>query len=119
MDRDCARTNGDVWLPFFGWFGKYPREIPMTFPMPLNIRPIFFSFHLSDSSMLTPGLLDYLKGYEPIGCRDRNTLDWLTGEGIKAFFSGCATTTLDLSDKRSNPAFREDLSSARSALPGG
>ena len=31
----------------------------MTFPLPANIRPIFFSFHLNDIRLLTPGLRDY------------------------------------------------------------
>ena len=104
MDRDCARTDRTVWLPFFGWFGKYPLEIPMTFPLPANIRPIFFSFHLNDIRMLTPGLRDYLKCYEPIGCRDKNTRDWLASAGVEAFFTGCVTTTLDLSDDAPIPA---------------
>ena len=103
MDRDCARTDRNVWLPFFGWFGKYPLEIPMTFPLPANIHPIFFSFHLNDVRILTPGLQGYLKRYEPIGCRDRNTMDWLASVGVKAFFSGCATTTLDLPDNATIP----------------
>ena len=96
IDRDCARTSSDVWLPFFGWFGKEPDSIPMTFPMPSNIRPIFFSFHLNNISLLTPALRDYLKRYEPIGCRDRNTYNLLAQAGVKAFFSGCVSVTLDL-----------------------
>ena len=98
VDRDCARPTGDIWLPFFGWFGKLPNDIPMTFPLPKNVRPIFFSFHLNSIEMLTPDLCDYLKQYEPIGCRDKNTRDWLASAGVKAFFSGCVTTTLDLPD---------------------
>ena len=41
-------------------------------------------------------MLDYLKRHEPIGCRDHNTRNWLASAGVKAFFSGCVTTTLDL-----------------------
>ena len=55
VDRDCARPTGDIWVPFFGWFGKLPNDIPMTFPLPENARPLlFFSFHLNRIDMLTP-----------------------------------------------------------------
>lgn len=37
---------------------------------------------------------EYLKGYEPIGCRDLFTLEKLKGMGIDAYFSGCITLTL-------------------------
>ena len=99
VDRDCVRRRGDLWLPFFGWFHpnrNWTAGIPLTFPMPAHVRPLFFSFHLYDVRALTPGLCDYLKQYEPIGCRDRTTRDRLASAGVKAFLSGCITTTLAL-----------------------
>lgn len=114
VDRDCARPTGDVWLPFFGWFGNLPNGIPMTFPLPENTRPIFFSFHLNNIDMLTPELCEYLKRYEPIGCRDKNTRDWLASAGVKAFLSGCVTTTLDLPDDNPDWTLPRDSSYPRS-----
>ena len=36
-----------------------------------------------------------MKKYEPIGCRDLRTVKLLKNNGVKAYFSGCLTTTLD------------------------
>ncbi len=41
---------------------------------------------------------EYLKSYEPIGCRDYYTMKVLDGFGIKNYFSGCATLTLPKRD---------------------
>ena len=99
VDRDCVRWRGDLWLPFFGWCHPHPgwtEGIPLTFPLPAHVRPLFFSFHLQDIRSLTPGLCEHLKRHEPIGCRDRTTRDRLASAGVKAFFSGCVTSTLEL-----------------------
>ncbi len=104
VDRDCARWRGEAWLPFFGWFGARHGSVPMTFPLPAGLLPIFFSFHLQDIGLLTPALRDYLKRYEPIGCRDRTTRDRLASVGVEAFLSGCITTTLALPEHDNAPA---------------
>ncbi len=105
VDRDCARWRGEAWLPFFGWFGDQRiGRVPMTFPLPAGLLPIFFSFYLNDIGLLTPALCDYLKRYEPIGCRDRTTRDRLASVGVKAFLSGCITTTLALPEDDGPPA---------------
>ena len=97
VDRDCPRWAGEAWLPFFGWFGARPTtRAPMAFPLPAGLRPIFFSLHLHEIGLLTPALCDYLKRYQPIGCRDRTTRDRLASAGVQAFFSGCISTTLAL-----------------------
>ena len=107
VDRDCVRWRGELWLPFFGCCYPKPSrtgEIPLTFPMPAHVRPLFFSFHLHDIRALTPALCDHLKQYEPIGCRDRTTRDRLASAGVKAFLSGCITSTLALPDDAGGPA---------------
>ncbi len=96
-DRDCPRWRGEAWLPFFGWFGDQATgRVPTTFPLPAGLLPTFFSFHLHHIGLLTPALRDYLRRYEPIGCRDRTTRDRLASTGVQAFLSGCVTTTLAL-----------------------
>ncbi|MCD7900830.1 MAG: polysaccharide pyruvyl transferase family protein [Bacteroides sp.] len=63
-----------------------------------NIDPLFISFHINSTAapfLLNDKAINYLKKYEPIGCRDHFTLDILTRKGIKAYFSGCLTLTLD------------------------
>jgi hypothetical protein len=38
--------------------------------------------------------LKIFKKYEPIGCRDEKTVVKLKALGVKAYFSGCLTTTI-------------------------
>lgn len=44
--------------------------------------------------MLTNHGVTYLKENEPIGCRDRYTLNLLRQRGIESWFTGCLTLTL-------------------------
>src|SRR5690606_9603160 len=64
-----------------------------------DIDPIFVSFHMNNTAapyMLSEKGISYLKKHEPIGCRDQFTADTLMEKGIKAYFTGCLTLTLDL-----------------------
>lgn len=82
-----------------GWFTDAPKNWP---PNP-NLKPLFISFHLQPSSakiiLAKKENVDYLKAYEPIGCRDYKTLELLERAGINAYFSFCLTTTLDINFK--------------------
>lgn len=63
-----------------------------------DILPIFVSFHMNNTAapaMLSDKGIAYLKKHEPIGCRDQFTADTLNAKGIKAYFTGCLTLTLD------------------------
>lgn len=40
-----------------------------------------------------------MKAFEPIGCRDRSTCDFLRSLGVNAYFSGCMTLTFDKREK--------------------
>ena len=76
-----------------GWFMLCPNNWPPS----MNIRPIFLSFHINVAAtekLLNNNSLKYLKEHEPIGCRDRYTLNLLRQEGIKSWFTGCLTLTL-------------------------
>lgn len=64
-----------------------------------KINPLFIAVHINNPENLTKETLDYLKKYEPIGCRDYTTRNFLMLKGIKAYFSGCLTTTLDIKYK--------------------
>ena len=75
-----------------GWF----MENPKNWPPNNNISPLFISFHINPSAerdLLKPESLNYLKQYEPIGCRDTYTQDLLQKNGIKSYHSSCITTT--------------------------
>ncbi len=90
-----ADYKGDkVQLIMNGWFTHNVHNwIPSD-----DILPIFVSFHMNNTAapyMLSEKGIAYLKKHEPIGCRDQFTVDILKEKGIKAFFSGCLTLTLD------------------------
>ena len=82
-----------------GWFMHYPRH----FPPSDDIVPLFVSFHIRPRvarRLLTERTVAYLRRYEPIGCRDENTVRILEKAGVKAYFSNCLTLTLGMSYKR-------------------
>lgn len=79
-------------------YGYYP------FPWSKKITPIFLGFHLNSTNnsrkiFMKKGIYKDLKPFEPIGCRDRNTRDFLISKGINAYFSGCMTLTMDKREK--------------------
>ena len=77
-----------------GWF----MENPKNWPPNKNISPLFISFHINPSAerdLLKPESLNYLKQYEPIGCRDTYTQNLLQKNGIKSYYSSCITTTFN------------------------
>ncbi len=79
-----------------GWFTETPDNWP---PAP-NYHPLFISFHVTDVHNSTKKLVnskfyDYYKQFEPIGCRDYDTVALFEKIGIKAYFSGCMTLTLE------------------------
>jgi hypothetical protein len=100
LDRDALWldalrfTGRRVWALIYGW--HYHRSFLASAPLPApdNIEAIVISFHLAQPGPIERGLLDWLKRFEPIGCRDWNTVGWLLNQGVEAFFSGCVTLTL-------------------------
>jgi len=77
-----------------GWFMWHPESFP---PSPC-INPLFVSFHLAPSMealFFTDETIAYLKAHEPIGTRDTTTQKLMEKYGIKSYFSGCLTLTLD------------------------
>jgi hypothetical protein len=90
-----AEYTGDpVKLIMNGWF---THNIHNWVPSE-KIIPLFVSFHLNHSAapfLLSEKGIEYLKRHEPIGCRDQFTVDLLISKGIKAYFTGCLTLTLD------------------------
>lgn len=63
-----------------------------------NLIPLIISMHVAPSkakSFFTPKVLSFLKRNEPVGCRDTYTLRLMENNGVKAYFSGCLTLTLE------------------------
>ncbi|NVN94418.1 MAG: polysaccharide pyruvyl transferase family protein [Bacteroidetes bacterium] len=78
-----------------GWFSHLPEK---CFPPSDSIIPVFFGFHITDWNesieyFLKPLSVDYLKHHEPIGCRDKKTMEMLIEKGVDAFYSKCLTLT--------------------------
>ena len=58
-----------------------------------KIIPVFFGLTMAKDELLSVEV-DYLKKYEPIGCRDERTYHTLVNSGISAYLGGCLTVTL-------------------------
>jgi hypothetical protein len=79
-----------------------------NWPPSASISPIFFSFHVDRNServVCSPEGVAYLKKHEPIGCRDRGTVEIMKRSGIDAFYSRCVTLTFPL--RRDNSQAKE------------
>lgn len=93
-----------------GWYMAKPQNWPPSD----KINPLFVAFHINSKTkdiMLYSENIDYLKRYEPIGCRDTYTRDMLVDNGINAYFSGCMTLTLGLkyhSEEKDNKVYFVD-----------
>ena len=73
-------------------------ESTNNWPPNNNISPLFISFHINptaEKELLKPESLNYLKQYEPIGCRDTYTQNLLQKNGVKSYHSSCITTTFN------------------------
>lgn len=99
VDRDTLNLykGKDINLLMQGWFGNLKR-FKYMFPPSNNINPIFVGFHISnkqeDREYYSMKIVrNYLEKYQPIGCRDISTKEFLEDLGIEAYFSRCLTTT--------------------------
>ena len=89
---------------------------PENWPPSCFINPLPVSMHLSllhADEMLSGTGLQWFKEHEPIGCRDKGTVQLLQSQGIESYFSGCLTLTLGRkymplsSEKRSGICFTD------------
>lgn len=86
-------TGENVALIMNGWFTHHPENWPPA----KSIIPLFVSFHinsLAKDRLLSENGIKYLKQHEPIGCRDKKTVELLQNKGVNAYFTGCLTLTL-------------------------
>ncbi|MBW8320530.1 MAG: polysaccharide pyruvyl transferase family protein [Arenimonas sp.] len=89
IDRDKMRDyiGDDVIVIFNACFYKH------CFPIPESIIPVFVGFQAAEDVIVQNR--DYLKRFEPIGCRDVTTCDHLMSYGVSAFVTGCLTLSFD------------------------
>ena len=96
LDRESLHTFDDIEIKTIinGWF----MENPKNWPPNAKISPLFISFHINpnaEKEFLKPKSLNYLKKFEPIGCRDTYTQNLLQSNGVKSYYSSCITTTFE------------------------
>lgn len=61
-----------------------------------QINPLYISYHINNKIKIKQDTIQNLIKFQPIGCRDISTQIELEKHGIKAYFSGCITLTLDI-----------------------
>ena len=83
-----------------GWFMTQPLNWP-----PNNKNTLYVSFHVNSQNGTSEILQakhaakNYLP-FTPIGCRDIRTLKGFESIGVEAYFSGCATLTIEPTNRR-------------------
>lgn len=70
-------------------------------PLSPKIIPVFISSHFA-KNIFTQEEINYLKSYEPIGCRDEFSLKIMEKHGIRAYISGCITVVFPQRKQSSN-----------------
>ncbi|GHU73509.1 hypothetical protein FACS189450_13430 [Spirochaetia bacterium] len=125
VNRDDLNTydKEECSVVMQSWFGDYANLFPL--PWSKKINPVFIGFHLSKigqtrQRFITEKIAANMIPYQPIGCRDRNTRDFLLKQGVQAYFSGCLTLTFDKRtvQPKNGKIFVVDLTaSARKILP--
>lgn len=78
-----------ISYPLYGYQGE-GTDITLFSP---KIIPVFLGLSLITSN-LSEGDVNYLKRFEPIGCRDFHTVKTMRKYGILAYLNGCMTVTL-------------------------
>ena len=93
-EKEYVATIMNAW-----WMNKKFNWPPSPYIYPKMISMHFTHYdtiyHIDQKHITTGYGKEYLKKYEPIGCRDSYTKNLLKENGIDAYFSGCMTLTLD------------------------
>lgn len=90
---DLDTYQGDyVILPINYPFYGYKENMKITM-FSDYIIPVFLGVSFIDAEM-NKEEQEYMKRYEPIGCRDEYTMQALRKQGIAAYLNGCMTITL-------------------------
>ncbi|SDW73231.1 Polysaccharide pyruvyl transferase [Pseudomonas kuykendallii] len=104
VSRLVPRVDGYVSREALNQIAE-PCTVPMNgffmntgnWPPSAQVSPVFFAFHISPPAqavICSPEGIDYLRRWQPIGCRDRGTQALLERHGVQAYYSRCVTLTL-------------------------
>lgn len=93
-ETELKSYEGDeVMMIMNGWYMNHPENWPPSD----KIIPLFVALHINVCGLplfLSTESIEYFKKYQPIGCRDTNSVKLLKDKGVDAYFSGCLTLTL-------------------------
>lgn len=67
-----------------------------NWPPSPSVKPVFFGFHVrpkSKNTIFSQEGVEYLKKWQPIGCRDIGTMNAMLENRIEAFYSRCLSLT--------------------------
>ena len=70
-----------------------------AFPPSPCITPFYIALYIGSAAQqkcATTECIEHFKQHQPIGCRDKGTMQFLQGLGIEAYYSGCLTLTMPL-----------------------
>lgn len=81
-----------------------PSDDIIALPISMHISP-----YAAKEMLKKTGGADWFKRNEPIGCRDKATVNLLNSYGIKAYFSACLTLTLYRSYPPVKPSQRKGI----------
>lgn len=106
IDREnLSSYDGDhVVLIMNGW---YIHNLN-SFPPSNKITPIFIGVHINNEDLVKNNTT-YFKKYQPIGCRDTDTVTIFKKYNIGAYFSGCLTLTFDEYNQKSSEIYLVDV----------
>lgn len=87
-----------VIMPLIGVFER--NTVRKRFPCSPKINPVFICSLMYDDVLKGNGeLINYLKKYAPIGCRDERTRDIFRQYGIEAYIMGCISLVIPKRDQ--------------------
>lgn len=116
MNVTSSPNNPNVTTFFNAWWGADDA----LWPPAKNIEPVMVSVHIGqDMYYQWQRHIDYLKDKQPIGCRDHSTLEFLRGQGVNAYFSGCMTLMMknpNIGGKRNDVIYMVDVTDEIRAL---
>ncbi|MDL2235499.1 polysaccharide pyruvyl transferase family protein [Christensenellaceae bacterium OttesenSCG-928-L17] len=103
IDSVNYKDAKSVKLIMNGWFSHEPILWPY---INKKVDPLLISMHISSAyegrvkrAFSTQASRDFLKQHEPVGARNLSTQSFLKSIGIKSFFSGCMTLTIQKSPR--------------------
>jgi lipopolysaccharide biosynthesis glycosyltransferase len=99
VDRDASNFTvvpEGTWLLASGAFLEPIFDLGRDVPLNPCLRPLFVGFAVAPAVLHQAGVIEQLKRYAPVGCRDWRTVFLLQAAGVPAFFSGWVNATADL-----------------------